>query len=60
MQTIKFVIVLNFVKFHTLKIIFVEITQGRLALQLTQLCQLNHISTENHVISEKKESPVSH
>ena len=29
MRTIKFVIVLNFVKFHTLKIIFVEITQGR-------------------------------
>jgi len=59
-QTIKFVIVLNFVKFHTLKIIFIEITQGRLALQLTELCQLNHISTEKHVISEKKESPVFH
>lgn len=49
-----FLMVLNLIKFHTQKAIFIQITQEKLTLQLTYICGVNHKSTENRNISDEK------
>ena len=49
-------IVLDSTEFHIRKLIFIWITQERLALHLVQIWQLSHKSIQNYVTSEKNES----